>query len=639
MEVKPIMSEKRTSVKARILRLGIINVVVALSVVLAVSSVLTWLTVTNDYNSEGTSLSKAYSSMLDNTFSTLKQDIEQFASEPSIVDESLSLDVRKANLAELASHTIYKDLSIAYADGHTYNDTNLSERKYFQEAMKGTTYISSPVKRLTDGSTVIMVGTKMNVDGFDGVLYGAIDATTLSQGLDAVDFGTKSDTLVLDANAQVVAGSDTKLVTDLSTDEILRNAISDEFGSMYLENNLVFYTQLTDVDDWYLFIRTDSSAISNRIWNNIAGILIVSIILTIIDFFICVSVARKLSSPIVGITERLRSLADGDIYTPCNIEGRNDETGDLIEITKTMLSSLESYIHDIDSRLDELSKGNLLVSSDITFKGDFEGLDKALVSFQKDLHDQLSEIRDSVEQLRNGASQIAAGSQNLSEISISQAQAASEVQSTSENILAKADNTADAAEKIATLANTVTQQTLSGEEELKTLIAAINNIHEKSDAISGIVKTIEDISFQTNILSLNASIEAARAGEAGKGFSVVAGEVGNLASKSSDATKKTADLIAETLKAVDQGIAVAAEANKSMEEIVKGIEDVSRQMSVIASAASEQKLSVEQAQTGIDSISNGLQSATAAAEESAASSEELSALANTLETIVNKYKL
>lgn len=633
------MNEKRTSIKARILRLGIINVVVALSIVIAVSSGLTWLTIRNDYHSEGTSLSKAYSSMLDNTLSTLKQDIEQFANESSIVDESLSLDTRKANLAELASHTIYKDFSIAYADGHTYNDTNLSERKYFQEAMKGTTYISSPVKRLTDGSTVIMVGTKMKVDGFDGVLYGAIDATTLSQGLDAVDFGTKSDTLVLDANAQVVAGSDTKLVVDLSTDELLRNAVSDKSGSMYLENNLVFYTQLTDVDNWYLFIRTDSGAIGTRIWWNIAGILGVSLIITVIDFFICVSVARKLANPIVGITERLRSLADGDIYTSCDIKGRNDETGDLIEITKTMLSSLDSYIHDIDDRLAELAKGNLLVSSNVTFKGDFERLDKALSSFQNNLHDQLSEIRNSVEQLRNGASQIAAGSQNLSEISVSQAQAASEVQSTSENIFVKADNTADAAEKIATLANAVTQQTLSGEEELKTLIASIENIHEKSDAISGIVKTIEDISFQTNILSLNASIEAARAGEAGKGFSVVAGEVGNLASKSADATKKTADLISETLKAVEQGITVAAEANKSMEEIVKGIEDVSRQMSVIASAASEQKLSVKQAQTGIDSISNGLQSATAAAEESAASSEELSALANTLETIVNKYKL
>ena len=98
-------------------------------------------------------------------------------------------------------------------------------------------------------------------------------------------------------------------------------------------------------------------------------------------------------------------------------------------------------------------------------------------------------------------------------------------------------------------------------------------------------------------------------------------------------------MIAETLKAVEQGITVAAEANKSMDEIVRGIEDVSSQMAVIASAASEQKLSVKQSQTGIDSISNGLQSATAAAEESAASSEELSALANTLESIVNKYKL
>ena len=633
------MIEKRTSLKARILRLGIINIVVALVVVLGVSSLLMGLTVNNNYTSEGQSLSKAYSAMLNNTLSTLKQDIEQFTTNSEIVDESLGLDERRAKLNELASHTIYKDLSIAYADGKTYNDTDLSERKYFQEAMKGTTYISSPVKRLTDGSTVIMVGTKMNVEGFDGVLYGAIDAVTLSQGFENIDFGTKSDALILDAAGQVVAGSDTTLVDGISSDDSLRGIISGKSGSTLFENNLVFYTQLTDSDNWYLFIRTDSSAIAYRIWNNVAGIMIVSVILVIIDFFICIRVARRISTPITGITERLRKLSEGDIYTSCDVQGLNDETGDLVEITKSTLSSLRDYIGDIDTRLGELAKGNLLVKSGTTYVGDFEKLDSALTSFQNELKISLSNINSAVEQLRTGASQIADGAQSLSENSISQAQAASEVQTTSENILSKADSTAEAAEKVSEFADTVTQQTLNGEEELKTLLVAIDNIHAKSDAISGIVKTIEDISFQTNILSLNASIEAARAGEAGKGFSVVAGEVGNLASKSAEATKKTAELIAETLKAVEQGTTIARSVNKSMEDIVSGVENVSSQMKVIADAASEQKSAVEQAQSGIDNISSGLQSATAAAEESAASSEELLGLANTLEQTVQKYKI
>ena len=165
----------------------------------------------------------------------------------------------------------------------------------------------------------------------------------------------------------------------------------------------------------------------------------------------------------------------------------------------------------------------------------------------------------------------------------------------------------------------------------------LENIKEKSASIKNIIKTIEDIAFQTNILALNASIEAARAGEAGKGFAVVADEVGNLAAKSAEAAQNTTALINDSLTAVDKGTQLAADVHTAMDSIVNGISKISDQMQEITEAASEQQAAVAEITEGITYIESGMHSTTATAEESAASSEELSALATTLAAEVGKF--
>lgn len=632
---------RKTTIRARLMRLGVINIIVAASVMIFTSTLLQYIGMDESFQSEGESLASAYGSMINNNIDTMLQDITQFANDPKMVDESIPLDERKAYLAELASHTVYKDMSIAYSDGKTYNDTDLSQRKYWQEAMKGNTYISSPVSRLTDNSTVIMVGTPLHIEGFSGVLYGAIDATTLSSGFNELSYGYGADLLVIDPAGQIVASTDSSQILNLESDTELLSLIpaDKDYGNIESNGSLISFYRITDSDGWTLVVRSPRAYVIHKVLNTSIITVICGLILLVIDVIICRSIAEKISTPIKQITTRMKSLSDGDIYSPCEITYRADETGELATCTTETISHLQTYIGDIDARLQKLAEGDLTANSTINYIGDFIKLKESLNQFQKALHKSMDDINTSVENLHNGASQISESSQHLSENAITQAEAAEQIQSVIKEISAKATATAESASTSAELANTVKNDTDTGKAVLADLIAAIQNIQEKSNAISDIVKTISDISFQTNILALNASIEAARAGEAGKGFSVVASEVGNLANKSAEATKRTTDLINETRLAVETGTSLADNASEQMQKIVTGINTVSEHMANIATAASAQQTAVEQATAGIEQINNGLQTATAAAEESAASSEELYGLADMLNQTLNTYKL
>ena len=171
------------------------------------------------------------------------------------------------------------------------------------------------------------------------------------------------------------------------------------------------------------------------------------------------------------------------------------------------------------------------------------------------------------------------------------------------------------------------------------MMDAMNRISEKQHEVVGIIKTIEDIADQTNLLSLNASIEAARAGEAGKGFAVVASEIGSLADESSRAASNTRDLIGISIDEIEQGTSLAHEVVDSMNEVLKAVQNVNDLIGKSAQNNVAQEQSVEQIRLGIEEISNSVQDNSAAAEETSATSEELAAQANILTDMVQHFDL
>lgn len=645
---KPIRS---TKIKYRIMRLAILGILLCTVVLVTVMSILLSYAFRSDFRRQTKSLAQAYGEVISNTINSLTLELQSAGSNAKIIDESFPLEERKADLNSLADSSMFKDYSIAFANGKTYNDTDISDRDYFKTALnEEKVAISSPVIRKTDNSVTTMMAAPINYNGNKYVIYGGLDSTIFSNGFDNVDIGEGSGIVVLDKNGQVMASNRTELVTDMTN--LLQSDIPGEKslaeamlggGEDFIHYNsgqhnlLAYYMPISGTDGWMIAVSSNYDQVTTNILVDILISIGVSLILFLIGGTVAYIVSVRITEPIVKTADRLKLLADGDVSTPFSVHAKKDETLVLEKSLYSTVETLRTYIGDIRSVLESLAGGDLTVSSEVQYQGDFSTIGTSLNQISEALNSSFSAVKDSVGAIRFGAGQVAEGSSALSETAIKEAEAVDKISNTIAAIHQRADNTARVSADAAELAKEANGCAQSGEELMKQLLEAVFDIKEKSDSIKNIIKTIEDIAFQTNILALNASIEAARAGEAGKGFAVVAGEVGNLAAKSSEAAQNTTKLINDSLDAVEKGTQLASDVNRAMDSIVGGISKISEQMREITAAAAEQQQAVNEITEGISNIEAGMHSTTATAEESAASSEELSSLATTLANEVDKF--
>ncbi len=349
---------------------------------------------------------------------------------------------------------------------------------------------------------------------------------------------------------------------------------------------------------------------------------------------------RSIVGPVQEIQKAMKDIEQGNLETEVCYESR-DELGMLAESMRSMIEFLRDVIKDIDYLLMELSKGDFTVSSKKgeIYVGEYNSILSCMKRLGHNLNDTLSQINQSADQVSAGSDQVSSGAQALSQGATEQASSVEELAATINEISGNIGHNADNAREASIKAEQVKEQAAESSRRMQEMLSAMSDISNTSGEIGKIIKTIEDIAFQTNILALNAAVEAARAGAAGKGFAVVADEVRNLAGKSAEASKNTSSLIEGSLHAVDRGTKIANETAQALENVVSGVDEVTVTISQISTASDEQANAVQQVTQGIDQISSVVQTNSATAEESAAASEELSGQAQLLKNLVGQFKL
>lgn len=349
-------------------------------------------------------------------------------------------------------------------------------------------------------------------------------------------------------------------------------------------------------------------------------------------------IVRSITIPVYEIERATKQLSEGDLSAIVTYESK-DELGSLADSVRKLIGNLSGYILNISEVLKSMADGDMTVTVDMEYKKDFAPIKDSMENILNSMNVTLLQINQSSQQVAAGSYQVAAASQVLSQGATEQASSIEELVATITEITDQVNRNAASAQQANAMVSETTVEIENGNRQMMQLVEAMNNITRTSNQIRNIIKTIDDIAFQTNILSLNAAVEAARAGSAGKGFAVVADEVRNLAAKSASAAKDTTQLIENALMAIENGTAMVSQTEQSLETIEKKAELVAKFVNEIADASNSQAVALSQTNSGIEQISAVVQDNSATAEESAASSEELSGLAESLRRLIEQFKL
>ena len=372
--------------------------------------------------------------------------------------------------------------------------------------------------------------------------------------------------------------------------------------------------------------------------------LLFALILSEVIIFILVQIINFLRisnalKPLKKISEAGKEVAGGNFDVEIHYP-QQDEIGELSRSISEVIGRSKKIVFDLRDRLDAMAGGNFTENLESEeYVGDYAPLLESLKHIQEDMNRTLQEVHASSVQVLSSAEQVNTGAQSLSQGATEQASSIEELSANMQDISHSIQASTKTAGEAYKLQGEAGVAVLQSNEKMEEMRKAMDDITAKSNEISKIIKTIDDIAFQTNILSLNAAIEAARAGAAGKGFAVVADEVGNLAQKSAKAAQNTGLLIEETIEAVEKGAKITEETAESLNSVSKSTEEVNTLIEKISSASSKDLEGITSLNQGLQQISSVVQANSATAEQSAAASEELTGQANKMNELVERFQL
>ncbi len=350
-------------------------------------------------------------------------------------------------------------------------------------------------------------------------------------------------------------------------------------------------------------------------------------------------IRRRILRPVIAVRDQMGEISQGNLSAEFGFRSDTSEIGMLVASIHETKGELRKYISDIDNKLSEMAQGNMNLSIDSSYRGEFLPIQDAMRQILDGLNDALSRIHQTAGKVSDRSERMAVSAQTLSDGAVQQAAAVEELSAGIQDISGQVKRTSKDADNARKSAVETESQLAVCSQKMDALSSAIADISESSDQISGIIKTIEDISFQTNILALNASVEAARVGAAGKGFAVVANEVQQLAAKSAESAKNITDLIVNSVRLVQYGTSLSGETMTALTNVVSSSRQSAELVEHIADSAKQQAESLSQLTEGMENISAVVQTNANTAEESASSAQELRHHAERLQAAVRHFQL